>query len=284
MSDARYRHAYHAGNVGDVLKHCVLLALLAARAPGAARLTLIETHAGAGRYPLGPTGEWTEGVGKVWAAPPRGAAAVERYLDGLSSPSEHVYPGSPLFERAWLRPEDRATLCELDDEAATALTRHLDDRRFAVRRGDGFAALPGLVAEAPAGDALLVIIDPPYTEKAEWQAVVRAVAAVYVARPAAQVLLWYPLKSYTRPNALHLELKRAAVPATVLELVTTPLELRRNRLNGSGVLLVNPPAAAVVEIAQALPLLGARCATHAGEWASRMLSWGAGMASLSGQR
>ncbi len=119
-----------------------------------------------------------------------------------------------------------------------------------------------------------------------WSAVARTLAAgwlalvlrgcggeVPVAAPHATILLWYPVKSLTRPNAMIARLKAAGVAATVAELVTTPLEHQRQRLNGSGIVLIRPPAAALTAIAAAAPILGARCATRAATWSLRMTAW-----------
>jgi 23S rRNA A2030 N6-methylase RlmJ len=86
-------------------------------------------------------------------------------------------------------------------------------------------------------------------------------------------VLWYPVKSLTRPNAMLARLADAGVPGTIAELVTTPLDQQRNRLNGSGVLLVRPPAGAVETIAAAAPIVGAACATQSGRWSFRSQAW-----------
>jgi 23S rRNA A2030 N6-methylase RlmJ len=85
----------------------------------------------------------------------------------------------------------------------------------------------------------------------------------------ATFLLWYPVKSLTRPNAMIARLRAAGVAVTVAELITTPLSHQRQRLNGSGVLLVRPPAGVLEALAAAAPVVGARAATH-GSWSFRM--------------
>jgi 23S rRNA (adenine2030-N6)-methyltransferase len=276
-----YSHSFHAGNVGDVWKHCVLLSCLDALR-GHGPLVYIETHAGGGCYALGPTGEWTEGLGKLlgWARAELPAAAL-RYLEGVSQAqsvagaAERVYPGSPLLALARLARGDRALLWELQDQTRAALSAVMaGDQRVTVEGGDGLAALVGALRRLPARGEVFVLIDPPYVAKSEWQEVPAALEAAWRARPSARFLLWYPIKSLSRPEAMLRALRAAAVPAAAIELITTPLDLRRNRLNGSGVLLINPPPGVLVEVAAVVPVIGAACATHDGRWQSRALAWG----------
>ena len=281
LSDS-YSHRYHAGNVGDVWKHCALTAFLAPLVlPEAPPLWVIETHAGEGSYRLGPTGEWTEGVGKVWAGlPGPQPEAVRRYLDLLATLARpdatgRRYPGSPAFTRELLRPQDRLLLHELQPEDHATLARTLGaDPRIEAISGDGLAALPERLRTAPADAEVVVLIDPPYTAKPDWHTIPDALLAAWRQRPTARLILWYPVKSYTRPNAMLQRLQAAGLPATTLELITTPLQLQRNRLNGSGMLMVNPPPGVLAAVAAAAPTLGLACATHAGAWSSRMLALG----------
>lgn len=276
-----YHHKFHAGNVGDVFKHCVLVAALKAAANAPKPVRYLETHAGEGWHSLGPTGEWTEGVGRLRGiGVGSGPAAFVAYVEALRALSAfganaHGYPGSPLLALGALRPTDSAVLYELDQQVSDRLRRRLSsDARAEVVTGDGLAALPGrMEALAATGGDLIVLIDPPYSSKPEWTAVPDALITAHRRAPSARVILWYPIKSLTRPNAMLTKLREAGVPGTALELVTTPLELKRKRLNGSGVLLVNAPPELISDIAGASPLVGAACATHDGRWSTRALSW-----------
>ncbi|HJQ84128.1 MAG TPA: 23S rRNA (adenine(2030)-N(6))-methyltransferase RlmJ [Candidatus Binatia bacterium] len=269
--------------MGDVWKHCVLVAVLDRVVAAGGRVGYLETHAGEGQYPLGPTGEWREGIGRLAAADDRGDDAAARYLRlcrRLAPGGDRAasYPGSPAFARAVLGPDAALTLWERDDGAHGRLVAHTrGDERVRVRCGDGLAALERDVRAAAArADALVVFVDPPWTRKVDWIEVPDALVAAVPAAARACFLLWYPVKSLTRPNAMISRLHAGGVPGTVVELVTTPLEQRRHRLNGSGVLLVRPPAGALEAIAAAAPTLGARCATEDGVWSSRMQAWRAG--------
>jgi len=268
---ADYSHRLHAGNVADVWKHCALLAVLRAVADEARHVAYVETHAGEGRYPLHQTGEWTEGIGRLWSeAPPRGSlladyvALCRRLGAGDERPTS--YPGSPAFARAVLGDGADLALWERDERAAERLGGVVDAR---VASGDGLAALAGAL-RAARGDAVVALIDPSWGQKADWQSIPDAVAAAARTAPRACIMLWYPVKSLTRPNAMMERLAAAGVAGVAAELVTTPLAHQRHRLNGSGVLLVRAPAAALEALAAAAPEIGARCATFAGAWSLRM--------------
>lgn len=267
-----YSHRFHAGNVGDVWKHCALIEVLRRAAPA----TYLESHAGDGEYPLAATGEWTEGIGRLRDDDALAARddAVGRYVALCRRlGGERRYPGSPQLARAVLG--DAAHLMLWERDAGVA-------ERLAVRRtgatitcGDGLAALPDAVARAEADGAVVALVDPPYTRKADWTVVPDAFAAAARASRRACLILWYPVKSLTRPNAMIARLAAAGVAGTLAELVTTPLEHQRRRLNGSGVLLVRPPDGACDALAAAAPMLGARCAVFSGVWSFRMQSWAA---------
>jgi 23S rRNA (adenine2030-N6)-methyltransferase len=143
-----------------------------------------------------------------------------------------------------------------------------------VTCGDGLAALPEADRDAESsGYTVVALIDPPFTQKPDWTIIPEVVIAAATISRRATILLWYPVKSLTRPNAMIARCKAAGVAATVAELITTPLEHQRQRLNGSGVVLVRPPAGTLQAVAAAAPMLGARCATRAGAWSLRLSSW-----------
>ncbi len=284
MSD--YSHRYHAGNHGDVFKHAALLACLAPlTAPGARPLTCLDTHAGEGHYRLGSTGEWTEGIGRLDAGPePTNAALAElRAALARTGAARRVphrggeYPGSPRLMFGALRPQDALVAFEREPGAAAALSRVLGETLGAkVRSGDGFTGLTEVAAGLPSDRALFVHIDPPYTDKAEWTQVVDALATLANTRADAQAMLWYPIKSLTRPNTLHAALRARGVAADVVELHVTPQEIKRNALHGSGVLLVGAPGGVVERIAGLATALGPRLATHGGRYGVRVTGWTAG--------
>jgi 23S rRNA (adenine2030-N6)-methyltransferase len=284
-SEPDYSHRFHAGNIGDVWKHCVLVEVLRRAAASARHVTFIDTHAGEASYRLGPTGEWSEGVGRLWTDDSlvTGDDAVARYLalcrrlgSGVARPE--LYPGSPALARAVLGADAQLALWERDSTTAESLRANLrGDAHARIEEADGLSVLAGAVGAAEsAEDEVIVLIDPPWTQKSDWTVVPDALARAFAASSHASFLLWYPVKSLTRPNAMFARLAAAGVPATIAELITTPLEHQRQRLNGSGVLLVRPPGGLTATIAAAAPVIGERCATRAGTWSFRMQSWRGG--------
>ncbi len=295
-----YAHARHAGNAGDVFKHVALAATLGAfREPPA---LYAESHAGDGLFSLGSVGEWTAGVAKLWTPPTEKTGSVhsvnstDRWLEvvrGFSPASAtrpEKVPGSPLLARALLGASSRMVLHELDPQAAEVLRRALaaqdranpssagsasaDQKRHAtweLHEKDGFAGIAAALASANGAPAL-AMIDPPYTQKGEWSQAAEALAACGQSAPQAALLLWYPIKALTRPRALLAELVKLGVHGTLVELITTPLRLKRDKLSGSGMLFVHPPAGAVEALLSELPRLGTALMTH-GEWSAQQIGF-----------
>jgi 23S rRNA (adenine2030-N6)-methyltransferase len=284
-----YSHRFHAGNVGDVWKHCVLLDVLRRAAAAGGRVAYVDTHAGEGRYPLAATGEWTEGIGRLWDLKANATMvtqtlngdAVDDYLaicrpvgGGCAKPLE--YPGSPWFAISALGKDASQTLYERDEQACERLRSAVrGDARVTLECGDGLRALPDALfrAEKDGARTSVALIDPPYTEKADWIAVPDVMIAAAKAAPRATVMLWYPVKSLTRPNAMIARIEAAGVHATLVELITTPLTHQRQRLNGSGMILVQPPEGTLESVAAAAARIGPLCATRNGAWSFRAVAW-----------
>jgi 23S rRNA (adenine2030-N6)-methyltransferase len=252
-----YAHARHAGNAGDVFKHVALLAVLEELLRDPSPLEYVETHAGDGIYPLGSLGEWGDGIQRLWSLP-KGSGLVARFAElvrGFSKAGAlrpEAYPGSPLLAQKLLRRGDRMRLHEIDAQAAAVLRRTVPEAE--VREEDGLGRLS-------AKTRALVLIDPPYTQKQEWTDAARAAARI----PGVPRVLWYPIKALTRPRALIAELVKQGVHGTAVELHWTPLRLKRDRLNGSGLVFADVPRAAVAAVCAALVDLGPALQTH-GEW------------------
>jgi 23S rRNA (adenine2030-N6)-methyltransferase len=235
-----YRHAFHAGNVADCMKHALLVWLLEALRRKPAPFAVLDTHAGAGIYDLsGPaerTGEWRAGIARLLHDPPPALVPYVRL-----AAREGAYPGSPVLIRALLRPDDRLTCCELHPEEAGALKRlFARDRQVAVHERDGWSALTALLPPATAKRGL-VLIDPPYEAPGEHARVAAALGTVAQRFPQAVVAAWYPVKHRAPVRALHEAIRLAAVR----DVVVAELWLREPtdpaRLNGSGLLIRNPP-------------------------------------------
>src|SRR5882757_830327 len=207
-----YRHAFHAGNFADVIKHIVLVRILTYLQDKPAAFRVIDTHAGAGLYDLtGPeatrNGEWLTGIARVMQARFSDAASplVAPYLDivrAFNPPRElRAYPGSPLIVRALLRPQDRLTACELEPKARKHLIGALRrDTQARVVDLDGWMALPAFVP--PNERRGLVLIDPSYEAKDEFERMADGFAEAFAKWPTGSYLLWYPVKSRRATDTL----------------------------------------------------------------------------------
>jgi 23S rRNA (adenine2030-N6)-methyltransferase len=273
-----YRHAFHAGNHADVLKHVTLLAWLDALTAKDSPVFLLDTHGGRGHYALDAeaaerTGEGQAGIGRLWGQ--HGLpAAVQRLCEivGRWNPDGRLraYPGSPRIALAALRPQDRVAACELHPEEAAALKAHLaGDPRAAAHARDGYEATRALLP--PKEKRGLVLIDPPYeAQEAEYPRVLEAVGTALERWPTAGVAVWYPIK---QRRALHGFFRQATLlaPRGLLcaELLVRPDDSPL-RLNGSGMLMFHPPWKLDAALAPALPvltrMLGEHHASHRLEW------------------
>lgn len=263
-----YRHAFHAGNHADVLKHIVLLALIDAFKRKDSPFFVLDTHAGRGRYLLASeesrkTLEIEDGVMKLMAQP-KLPPVIERYLKAVQADNPVgamiSYPGSPLLVAQSLREQDRLAACELQDEEAAALhALFTHDARVGVHHGDGYAQIRPLLPPKANGTKIgrgLVLIDPPYeAQDAEYPRILTALAETFARWPQASCAVWFPIKQ--RRTILHFFRKAAALPiksALLVELLVRPDESPL-RLNGSGMLLLNPPWQFDRELAPAMPVL-----------------------------
>lgn len=247
-----YRHAFHAGNFADVFKHTLLIGLLEALRAKPAAFCYVDTHAGRGLYDLrgeeaGRTREAADGVQRLLAAGEL-PAALRDYLDRVRAVAADAhadgeivyYPGSPLLARALLREQDRAILCELQEDEAAALRAALHgDARCAIHRRDGYAALKALLP--PPQKRGLVLIDPPFEAQAgEYAAIQEALGEAFRRWPNAIYAIWYPIKRREAIAPFHRWLRGAHAGVLVAELLIhadhSPL-----RLNGCGAAIVNPP-------------------------------------------
>jgi 23S rRNA (adenine2030-N6)-methyltransferase len=265
-----YRHAFHAGNFADVIKHIVLVRILTYLQDKPAAFRVIDTHAGAGRYDLTGeeaqrSGEWLTGIARVMQARFSEAASplVAPYLDiirAFNPPRElRAYPGSPLIVRALLRPQDRLTACELEPKARKQLIEALRrDTQARVVDLDGWTALPAFVP--PNERRGLVVIDPPYEAKDEFARIASGFAEAFTKWPTGSYLLWYPAKSRRATDELarHVASVAAGGPSPGkclrLEFSAAP-QAADGALVSAGLLLVNPPWSLASELKTILPEL-----------------------------
>jgi 23S rRNA (adenine2030-N6)-methyltransferase len=246
-----YRHAFHAGNFADVVKHAVLARIVAYLTEKPAAFRVIDTHAGAGLYDLSGeeanrTGEWREGIGRLTAAAPTLAAPVQDllapYLDAVASFRDggaHVYPGSPALVQAWLRPQDRLVVCEKEPKAAQALAARMQgDRRVKALALDGYVALNAQVP--PPERRGLVLIDPPFEQPDEFDTLAQALAGAHRKWATGTFMIWYPIKDARLNDAFARKLSRLEIPKVLRAELSLPPR-PDGKLGGSGLIIVNPP-------------------------------------------
>jgi 23S rRNA (adenine2030-N6)-methyltransferase len=248
-----YRHGFHAGNFADVHKHVTLVTLLDHLLRKPSPVCFIDTHAGAGRYDLHSAvaqrhREFAGGYLRV-AAHAGVPALVQRYLEAVTRAGEadrrkpcslRIYPGSPRLAQSLLRAEDRIVLSELHPADVPQLRRLFKgDGRANVHRRDGYEALPAFVP--PQERRGLVLMDPAYELRDEFIRATDALLTAWRKWPAGVYLVWYPVHRTQPVAAFHRKLLQGGLrKALVCELHVGPGDAP-NRLEGSGLILVNPP-------------------------------------------
>lgn len=262
-----YRHAYHAGNLGDVLKHAVLARLIIYLQRKDKGFRLIDTHAGIGRYDLrseetSKTGEWLDGVAKVLAQDP--PADIQRllapWLDVVRSLNEAdkdalaIYPGSPDLARALLRPQDRLTLTELHpQDYQTLAALFAGDHQVKVVHLDGWLAMNSFLP--PKEKRGLVLIDPAFEKTDEFQTMGERLAKAWRKWPGGTYALWYPLKDRAAIRRFHQGLGENGIRDAIALELSAGKSTVDGRMRGSGMVIVNPPFTLWSELETMLPWL-----------------------------
>jgi 23S rRNA (adenine2030-N6)-methyltransferase len=252
----QYRHSYHAGNFADVHKHVMLVALLDALARKDKGYFYLDTHAGRGLYDLGSDearhgGEARGGIERLRhaATTPQLAPEIARFLELLQRQRElggaHDYPGSALLAALAMRPQDRGVAIELQPPEARALARALHySTGMRAENGDGFERLIALLP--PRERRGLVFLDPPFEEPADFERIIHGIEAACVRFPAGVYAAWYPIKRqrdvdhWLNGVMRRLQAATGSPAALVAQLWLRPRDSTAG-LNGSGMLIVNPP-------------------------------------------
>jgi 23S rRNA (adenine2030-N6)-methyltransferase len=265
-----YRHAFHAGNFADVLKHAVLVRILVHLRAKAAPFRVLDTHAGAGCYDLnGPeasrSGEWREGIARLIGAP-LGAPAhalLAPYFDAVAACNPPgalaSYPGSPALARAFLRAQDRLIACELDPAAAAALAHHLGqdrikhDRRVKALAIDGWTALNAWLP--PKERRGLVLIDPPFEAANDLARLAQGLETAHRKWAGGIYLLWYPIAPRQPPEMLLRRLRRSGIAKILRAEITVGPPRAAGGLGACGLIIVNPPWTLQQELDVMLPEL-----------------------------
>lgn len=263
MLPMNYRHAFHAGNFADVLKHAVLALIIEHLKLKPAAFRVIDTHAGTGRYDLtgmqaSKTGEWHDGIGRLFgpgAAPlpaPVGEI-LKPYLDAVlavnAGHSEAVvgrqgtlatYPGSPVLALQLMRRQDRLIANELHPEDRKALEEAIGrDPRAKVMTIDGWQALKALLP--PKERRGVVLVDPPFEEAGELDRMSNAMTVAHRRFETGTVLLWLPVKDSSQAQRFY----RAVAQTGPKRILLAELSVRRAEAEGplaaTALVIVNPP-------------------------------------------
>lgn len=268
-----YRHAFHAGNHADVFKHLCLSRLIALLSRKDAPFAFLDSHAGVGLYDLkgdqaSRTGEWQEGIGRLWAAKNVPALAAD-YLDVVRALNPEgalrYYPGSPELARQLSRPQDRLQLNEKHPQDGLLLKDNMKrDRRVAVHLGEGWHVPRALLPTAE--KRALLLIDPPFEEEDELARCALALKESISRMRQTIVAIWYPIKEQRTLRRFYQALEKSGAPTLLrVELYVHPAD-DAQRLNGSGLMIANAPWGLEEELQQLLPWLASTLGQTQGGW------------------
>ena len=270
-----YRHAFHAGNHADVLKHTTLVALLQHLNLKDKSYRVIDTHAGAGAYALGgrhaqQQREFDTGIGRLWERqdlPPVVQAYVEQVRAFNDGPGLRQYPGSPELARTLMRDHDQLRLFELHaTDHAQLAGRMRDDPRVEVRVTDGFTVLKSQLP--PPSRRALLVIDPSYEIKTDYVRVLAALREALTRFAECVVLIWLPQLQLLEAAKLPQRLKAAANGTAPKGWLLARLSVEHPRERGYGMLgslvfVANPPHTLAPALRKALPWLADTLAVDA---------------------
>lgn len=268
MFTLNYRHIFHAGNFADVFKHVVLSLLLKSLHKKETPFCYLDTHAGAGRYDLSSaaaqkTGEYRDGIKRLLNS--NAIPGLEDYLAAVralnDADSLRYYPGSPRIARFFLRPQDRAVLLELRSEECEQLkTEFAGDRQVIVQGQDGYAGLKALLP--PSARRGLVLIDPPFESEREFEQLIEGLRVAHARWDSGMYALWYPVKSRPPVERFHRMLVATGLRKILLVEFSPYPEDTAFRLNGCGMVIINPPWKLDETLHSVLPPLLERLRQH----------------------
>lgn len=255
-----YRHSFHAGNFADVLKHVVIVEILEYLSQKDKAFEYIDTHAGAGLFSLESEHatklqEYSNGIAKLKA---QDWPELARYFEIISSFNQPAslafYPGSPMFARHFLRAGDRAWLYELHPADFDLLLNNIGrDRQIRAKQEDGFKGLLSLLP--PITRRGLVLIDPPYEVKTDFQQVVNTVVLAHKKFATGTYGIWYPVVDRVRIDQLEKNFVTSGIKNIQrFELAIAP-DSHANGMTSSGMIVINPPWTLMEKMSRLLPKL-----------------------------
>jgi len=273
-----YRHAFHAGNHADVLKHFVLMQTLAYYTQKDKPFWYIDTHAGAGMYSLDSgfatqNAEYKTGIAKLWQADdlPSELANYVGYIKSLNQPSNpktaklHLYPGSPICAKALLRQDDKMRLFELHPSDFEILRENFrgEQQQVKIDMSNGFAGIKAILP--PPTRRAVVLIDPPYEEKQDYNRVVDMLQESLQRFATGTYIIWYPLLQRAEPAQMIDKLKALELKdwMHVSLTVQTPA-IDGFGMYGSGLFIANPPWTLPKILETVMPYLKEKLGVDAG--------------------
>lgn len=248
-----YRHGYHAGNFADVVKHVCAVAIILAMQKKSTPFCYLDTHAGKGVYDLfsveaQKSKEYLNGIEKIIQQndPPE---IIRTYLhtvhhinsrySGAKVSALTYYPGSPLIARELLRAEDRMIACELQTDEYRALKNTFaNDRQVAIHHSDGFLGLKAFLP--PQEKRGFILIDPPYENPDEFTRIAHSLQPALKRFSSGVYAIWYPIKDKSQLSRFYRTLK-AQIEQEILAVELTIFPDLPNHLNGTGLVIINPP-------------------------------------------
>lgn len=272
-----YRHAYHAGNHADVLKHIALARIFVLMARKDTPFAYLDSHSGIGLYDLlgneaSRTGEWESGIGRLWERDDL-PELLQDYLEVVRALNPdgglEFYPGSPELARRLTRPQDRVMLNELHPEDGRLLKANMaGERRISVHQGDGWLLPRAFLPVSEKRGVLL--IDPPFEQPDDLERCVTALDEAIGRMRQTVVAIWYPIKDRRQLKRFYQRLEKSSAPKMLrVELCVHPADTA-DRLNGSGLVIANPPWPLGEELRGLLPWLADTLAQSEG---SSQVDW-----------
>lgn len=268
-----YRHAFHAGNHADVIKHSVLMLVLGYIIQKDKPFLYVDTHAGAGMYDL--RGDWADknreyetGIGRLWQLPasswPSGMQAYLHAIQQLNPEGElREYPGSPWFAQSMLRAQDKARLFELHrNEYQNLHALFARNKQIHTEERDGFHALTAVLP--PAERRAVILIDPSYEVKADYQNVVQAVKAAHRKFATGVYLIWYPVVNRKWINKLERDFVDSGMRNILLAELAIRADAEESGMTASGMMVINPPWQLADSLKTVLPFLQKELAEEGG--------------------
>ena len=268
-----YRHAFHAGNFADVVKHLALVGILLHLRQKEAPFAVIDTHAGRGVYDLRSeaaqrTGEAQTGIKRILSAFERADSLppfLDHYLSIVRRTGDDMYPGSPVLAASLLRPHDRLVAIEEQDDEAAVLSATLasfQNRTLKSEHADGYARLSAVLP--PAERRGVVLLDPPFEAPDEFYALARTTTLALRRFATGIYLIWFPIKSLGDASALSGEIVAAGAKKAlhIGIAVAASGAASSRRLVNAGLIVINPPFGFAKEmgicLARVAPCLSAR--------------------------